>query len=189
MFDDEEEWEQEVRLACKRLAHRVLRLRLITVGSPPLQGTTIQAGLGPIFSTALRGVTAISERLTEAAVQVAPADTSPAVVRVAVNAGLVLLSLSFVKSLLSVSFVHPAAAACCFRGTAAPRAQLLSSTHVSLPIPGPCCTLQFFLTLGTIILGAYVAVKVFGMDVAGIAAVGSGDSSQSESCGWPLVPA
>lgn len=36
------------------------------------------------------------------ALQFAPADASPAVVRVAVNAGLVLVALSFVKSLLSV---------------------------------------------------------------------------------------
>lgn len=79
----------------------------------PLQGTTIQAGLGPIFSTVLRGLTAISDRLTDAAVQLAPADASPAVVRVAVNAGLVLLALSFVKSLLSVGVQG----GCCYRRT------------------------------------------------------------------------
>ncbi|KAL4419811.1 hypothetical protein ABPG75_006909 [Micractinium tetrahymenae] len=109
-FDDEEEWEQ--------------------------QGSTVQApGLGPIFSTALRGVNAISGKLTDIALQFAPADASPGVVRVAVNAGLVLVALSFVKSVLS-----------------------------------------FFLTLGSIILGAYVAVKVFGLDVAGVtSSMGGGD--------------
>lgn len=112
-FDDEEEWEQ--------------------------QGTTVQApGLGPILSTALRGVNAVSAKLTDIALQFAPADASPGVVRVAVNAGLVLVALSFVKSVLS-----------------------------------------FFLTLGSIILGAYVAVKVFGVDVAGVAgSMGSGDASR-----------
>lgn len=100
-FDDEEDWEQS--------------------------GTTIQPGVGPILSTTLRGLSAITDRLTGVALQLAPADASPAVVRVAVSAGLVLLALSFVKSLLS-----------------------------------------FSLTLGTIILGAYVAVKVFGLDVAGV---------------------
>ncbi|PRW33572.1 F-box LRR-repeat 21 isoform A [Chlorella sorokiniana] len=106
-FDDEEDWEA--------------------------QGSSVQApGVGPVFNTALRGLSAISERLTDFALQYAPADASPGVVRVAVNAGLVLLALSFVKSLLS-----------------------------------------FFLTIGTIFLGAYVAVKVFGVDVAGITGSGS----------------
>lgn len=100
-FDDEEDWEQ--------------------------RGTTIKPGVGPIFSTAMRGLTAVSERLADVALQFAPADASPGAVRVAVNVGLVLLALSFVKSLLS-----------------------------------------FFLTLGTIVLGAYVAVRVFGIDVPGV---------------------
>jgi len=60
-------------------------------------------GFGPVFNTALRGLSVISERLTDFALQYAPADASPGVVKVAVNAGLVLLALSFVKSLLSVS--------------------------------------------------------------------------------------
>lgn len=74
---------------------------------PPLarrpQGSTVQApGLGPVLGTALRGLAAITDRLTDVALQYAPADASPGVVRVAVNAGLLLLALSFVKSLLSV---------------------------------------------------------------------------------------
>ncbi|KAL4435436.1 hypothetical protein ABPG77_006198 [Micractinium sp. CCAP 211/92] len=115
-FDDEEEWEQ--------------------------QGSTVQApGLGPIFSIALRGVNAVSSKITDVALQFAPADASPAVVRVAVNAGLVLVALSFVKSVLS-----------------------------------------FFLTLGSIILGAYVAVKVFGVDVAGVTgSLGGGDAGRASS--------
>ncbi|KAI3425207.1 hypothetical protein D9Q98_008975 [Chlorella vulgaris] len=101
-FDDEEDWEE--------------------------QGTTVKGpGVGPVFSTALKGVSAITDKLVDVALQLAPADTSPGVVRVAVNATLVLVALSFVKSLLG-----------------------------------------FFLTLGTIFLGAYVAVKVFGVDVSGI---------------------
>ncbi|KAL4856997.1 hypothetical protein ACK3TF_002687 [Chlorella vulgaris] len=101
-FDDEEDWEE--------------------------RGTTVKGpGVGPVFSTALKGVSAITDKLVDVALQLAPADTSPGVVRVAVNATLVLVALSFVKSLLG-----------------------------------------FFLTLGTIFLGAYVAVKVFGVDVSGI---------------------
>lgn len=60
-------------------------------------------GLGPILSTALRGLTALTDKATALALQFAPEDASPAVVRVAVSAGLVLLALSFVKSVLSVS--------------------------------------------------------------------------------------
>lgn len=44
----------------------------------------------------------------------------------------------------------------------------------------PRLALQFFLTLGSIILGAYVAVKVFGLDVAGVAgSIGGGDSGRA----------
>ncbi|PSC70085.1 KRAB-A domain-containing 2-like [Micractinium conductrix] len=113
-FDDEEDWEQT--------------------------GTSIQGpGLGPILNTALRGVGAVADRLTDVALQFVPADVSPGVVRVAVSAGLVLLALSFVKSILS-----------------------------------------FFLTLGSIVLGAYVAVRVFGIDVPGVSgAVGGGSGSSS----------
>lgn len=60
-------------------------------------------GVGPVFSTALKGVSAITDKLVDVALQLAPADTSPGVVRVAVNATLVLVALSFVKSLLGVS--------------------------------------------------------------------------------------
>ena len=43
---------------------------------------------------------------------------------------------------------------------------------------------QFFLTIGTIFLGAYVAVKVFGVDVAGITGSGSyGGGSSGGSSG------
>lgn len=41
---------------------------------------------------------------------------------------------------------------------------------LSLPFPAG----QFFLTLGTIVLGAYVAVRVFGVDVAGVTGIGGG---------------
>jgi hypothetical protein len=61
-------------------------------------------GLGPIVSTTLRGLSVITDKLTDIAVRYAPEDASPAVVRVAVNAGLVLVALSFVKSILSVSW-------------------------------------------------------------------------------------
>jgi len=66
------------------------------------QGSTLQPGVGPILSTAMRGLAAITDKLTDVALQFAPADASPGVVRVAVNAGLVLVALSFVKSILSV---------------------------------------------------------------------------------------
>ena len=114
-FDDEEDWEAQVR--CRADAGRLLGLPAAPPavaaaaqplptpppGRPCVQGAPVTApGLGPILNTALRGLSAISERLADFALQYAPADASPAVVRVAVNAGLVLLALSFVKSLLSV---------------------------------------------------------------------------------------
>lgn len=120
-FDDEEDWEQSVRLPAHNGGHtlcvfppqhqlhqpvpsRWARITPAWCCLPAcLQGTTIQPGVGPILSTTLRGLSAITDRLTGVALQLAPADASPAVVRVAVSAGLVLLALSFVKSLLSVS--------------------------------------------------------------------------------------
>lgn len=60
-------------------------------------------GLGPILGTAMRGLSLVTDKLTDVALPYAPADASPGVVRVTVSAGLVLLALSFVKSLLSVS--------------------------------------------------------------------------------------
>ena len=74
----------------------------------PRQGSSLQQpGLGPVVSTALRGLSALTDRLTDAALAVAPADASPGAVRVAVSAGMVLLALSFVKSVLSVSARPP----------------------------------------------------------------------------------
>lgn len=44
----------------------------------PLQGTTVQTpGLGPIFSTALRGVNAVSAKLTDVALQARPCSPLP----------------------------------------------------------------------------------------------------------------
>lgn len=131
-FDDEEDWEAQVGVVMLHLAHWTLlpcrrSIRASTdrqptdwppaisphstlpsptlpPPTPHLQGSAVQApGFGPVVNTALRGLSAISERLTDFALQYAPADASPGVVRVAVNAGMLLLALSFVKSLLSVS--------------------------------------------------------------------------------------
>ena len=177
-------------------------------------------GLGPVLTTALRGLSAISERLTDFALQYAPADASPGVVRVAVNAGLILLALSFVKSLLSVSrrcwaevllikprqlrgtfgsgggiwqLQPPPCPPACPCPSRAPHLLLRGATRracssklplpparppcsPALPMPPcPLAPLQFFLTLGSIVLGAYVAVRVFGLDVAGISgSIGGG---------------
>lgn len=111
-FDDEEDWEAQVgavALVMLPAVPRSMHPLPLTAHHPASsaglpQGSAVQApGLGPVFNTALRGLSAISERLTDLALQYAPADASPGVVRVAVNAGLILLALSFVKSLLSVS--------------------------------------------------------------------------------------
>ena len=84
--------------------HSTLPVSTLSPPTPRLQGSAVQApGFGLVVNTALRGLSAISERLTDFALQYAPADASPGVVRVAVNAGMLLLALSFVKSLLSVS--------------------------------------------------------------------------------------
>lgn len=47
--------------------------QLSRAASPLAQGTTVQApGLGPILSTALRGVNAVSAKLTDIALQASP---------------------------------------------------------------------------------------------------------------------
>ena len=51
-----------------------------------------------------------------------------------------------------------------------------NSPYFLLPARLPACV-QFFLTLGSIVLGAYVAVKVFGIDVPGVTSSGPGAGS------------
>lgn len=48
------------------------------------------------------------------------------------------------------------------------------------PMP-PLISLQFFLTIGTVIFGAYLAVRVFGLDVATGPISGSSSSSKAHS--------
>lgn len=81
---------------------------------------------GPIVQQSFRAVGMVIDRVTDIALQMAPEDASPTAVRAAVSGGLILLSLSFVKGIIS-----------------------------------------FFITIGTIVFGAFVAVKVFGLDVGG----------------------
>lgn len=120
-FDDEEDWERQARAglqlqpsrqrpqrsACACRANRHPPAAAPTAAPAPaplLQAAPVSApGLGPILNTALRGLSAVSGRLGDLALQYAPADASPGAVRTAVNVGLVLLALSFVRSLLSVS--------------------------------------------------------------------------------------
>ena len=44
------------------------------------------------------------------------------------------------------------------------------------------CRVQFFLTLGTIVFGAYVATKFFGMDVPGFSSGRSSDEQRPSEC-------
>lgn len=67
-----------------------------------MQGTRIGATSGQVISQALRAVGIVSDKLTDVAIQLAPEDAPPGVVRTAVNAGVVLLILAFAKSILGV---------------------------------------------------------------------------------------
>ena len=66
-----------------------------------LQGPSALSG--PIVQQSFRAVGMVIDRVTDIALQMAPEDASPTAVRAAVTGGLVLLSLSFVKGILSVS--------------------------------------------------------------------------------------
>lgn len=58
---------------------------------------------GPIVQQSFRAVGMVIDRVTDMALQMAPEDASPTAVRAAVSGGLILLSLSFVKGIISVS--------------------------------------------------------------------------------------
>jgi hypothetical protein len=58
---------------------------------------------GPIVQQSFRAVGMVIDRITDIALQMAPEEASPTAVRAAVSGGLILLSLSFVKGILSVS--------------------------------------------------------------------------------------
>ena len=141
----------------------------------------MQVGLQPLLNAGLRAARAASDRLTDLAMQLAPADTSPATVRVAVNAGVILLLLGFVRSVLSVR-AGPSAA-CLSAGLRNPGCGVALCASPAMARrarwrPRP----QFFLTLGTVIFGAYVATKFFGVDLPGVGGGPSGSSSRPSGC-------
>ncbi|KAL6770159.1 hypothetical protein ACKKBG_A33830 [Auxenochlorella protothecoides x Auxenochlorella symbiontica] len=87
-------------------------------------GTNVTSGLGALPGAALRLLGTLADRITATAVQLAPQDVSPGVVKTAVNAGLIIVLLGFARSILS-----------------------------------------FLVTIGTLVLGAYLAIKVFRINI------------------------
>lgn len=77
----------------------------------------------PLLQQMVSASGVVIDKLTELALQFAPEDASPSVVRTSVAGAMVLVVLSFVKGIVS-----------------------------------------FILTVGTLMLGAYVAVRVFGIE-------------------------
>jgi hypothetical protein len=90
---------------------------------------------GTIFQQSFRAISLVTDKVTDIALQFAPENASPTAVRAAVTGGLILVTLSFVKGVLS-----------------------------------------FFLTIGTVVFCAFVAVRVFGLDI-------NGESTRKNSSG------
>lgn len=57
---------------------------------------------GRFLQQGFRAVGIVTDKLTDAVLQIAPEDAPPGTVRAAVVGGLILMSLSFVKGILSV---------------------------------------------------------------------------------------
>ncbi|GAB4815799.1 hypothetical protein N2152v2_002845 [Parachlorella kessleri] len=106
-FDSEDEWDQQARRA------------------PP--GSSSSSVSKPFVSQLFSAVGMVVDRLTDLAFTFVPQGVSVRVVRTAVTGGLLLLLLSFAKSVLG-----------------------------------------FILTLGSLVLGAYVAVRILGIDLGGM---------------------
>jgi hypothetical protein len=129
--------------------------------------------------------------------------TSPQV-KTIVSTALILLVLSTVKGLISVSESpsptpsspaishppnshtrlppHPLPA----HFSAPLQCLVAHQTHTPAhPPPHAHTPLQFFLTIGTVLLGAFVAVRVFGLDVG--MGGGGNNSGQPGKGGWPLA--
>lgn len=157
-FDGEDQWyDDEVRLVF--IFPSLPSFHVNTLFTRPLSQPSTSSLSGPILQQSMRAVSMVVDKLADMALQVAPADASPSAIRAAVTGGLILLTLSFVKGILSVRFFI-------FVGIG------IVGIHLSI-------YMQFFITIGMVLFGAFVAVRIFGLDINGATMYDDTSSSSS----------